>query len=123
MVHKIILDLCDLVLAESLKKEIIATIHHELGNKYDEKQTEMFINDFFNAKYDDVPEEIRTIGISVSFDMGWQKRLTGRLYDSISGHGYLIRCRTKNIIAMGLKKKEMQFMQQSKHKRLTSQST
>ena len=105
MVHKIILDLCDLVLAESLKKEIIATIHHELGNKYDKKQIEIFINYLFNANYEDVPEEIRTIGISVSFDMGWQKRSTGRLYDSISGHGYRIGCRTKNIIAMGLKKR------------------
>ena len=73
------------------------------------------------GNYDNVPKEIRTLDISVSFDMGWKKRLTGRLYESISGHGYLIGCRTKNIIAMGLKK-EMQYMQQSKHGGLTFKS-
>uniref|UniRef100_A0A7S0C7E0 Mutator-like transposase domain-containing protein n=1 Tax=Proboscia inermis TaxID=420281 RepID=A0A7S0C7E0_9STRA len=45
-------------------------------------------------------DEIKTIGIAVSYDMGWQKRSTGRVYDSISGHGYIIGCRTGKILGM-----------------------
>jgi len=31
-----------------------------------------------------------TIGHTVSYDMGWSKRSTGKVYDSLSGHGFLI---------------------------------
>ena len=106
VIHDVILDLCDLILAESLKTELIATIRHELRTKYKLDTINSHIDAYCLGKYDDVPIEIQRIGISVSFDMGWQKRSTGRLYDSISGHGYLIGCRTNNMIAMGVKKKK-----------------
>ena len=32
--------------------------------------------------------------ISVSFDMGWQRKGTGHTYDSNSGHAYFIGCRS-----------------------------
>ena len=38
--------------------------------------------------------------------MGWQKRATGRIYDSLSGHGYFIGCLGKNIVQYGLMKKK-----------------
>ena len=47
-----------------------------------------------------IPDVIKKIGIAVSYDMGWQKMSTGRVYDSISGHGYLIGCRTGKILGM-----------------------
>ena len=47
-----------------------------------------------------VAEEIGTIRVSVSFDMGWQKKGTGHNYDSNSGHAYLIGCRTEKVIGM-----------------------
>ena len=46
------------------------------------------------------------VGIAVSYDMGWQKRVTGRFYDSLSGHGFVIGCRTKCVIGMGVLKKK-----------------
>ena len=36
------------------------------------------------------------------FDMGWQKRATGRVYDSLSSHGYMIGCSTGKVISMGV---------------------
>ena len=56
MVHKIILDLCELVLAESLKEEVIATIRNDLEYKYDNEETETYIDDFLMRNYDDVPK-------------------------------------------------------------------
>ena len=32
------------------------------------------------------------MGIATSYNMGWQKRSTGRLYDILSGHGFVIGC-------------------------------
>ena len=60
------------------------------------------------GNYNKVEKRIRTISISVSYDMGWQKRSTGRIYDSVSRHGFFIGRRTKNVISMGITKKEMQ---------------
>ena len=40
------LDLCELVLADSLKEEVIAIILHNLGNTYDNEEIETYINDF-----------------------------------------------------------------------------
>lgn len=48
---------------------------------------------------------IYQIGITVSYDMGWQKRATGKVYDSLSGHGYFIGCNTDLVVRMGVKKK------------------
>ena len=45
-----------------------------------------------------IPKEIQRNGLPVSFDMGWNKRATGESYDSFSGHGFMIGCRTGNIV-------------------------
>ena len=52
-----------------------------------------------------IDERLLAISISVSYDMGWQKRSTGRIYDSLSGHGFFIGCLTGNVIMMGIMKK------------------
>ena len=38
--------------------------------------------------------------------MGWQKRSTGKVYDSLSGYAYKIGCRTGKIIDMCVKCKK-----------------
>ena len=39
------------------------------------------------------------MSITVSFDMGWNKRSSGNRYDSISGHAFFIGCLSKKIVA------------------------
>lgn len=39
-----------------------------------------------------------TIGLACSIDGGWQKRSSGRTYDSPSGHNLLVDCRTKRVL-------------------------
>jgi len=41
--------------------------------------------------------------ISVSMDMGWQKRSSGRRYDSSSGHAFLVGIKTRKPVSMCLK--------------------
>ena len=37
--------------------------------------------------------------------MGWQKKRSGRQYDSMSGHGYFIGCRTGKVVLCGVLQK------------------
>ena len=37
-------------------------------------------------------------GIAASYDAGWQRRGSGRTYNSLSGHSSLVGCRTGKII-------------------------
>ena len=34
--------------------------------------------------------------------MAWQKRSTGRVYDSVSGHAYMVGCESGKVISMGV---------------------
>ena len=43
-------------------------------------------------------EFVRRVFLTVSFDMGWNKRSTGTRYDSKSGHTLLVGKRTKKVI-------------------------
>ena len=55
-------------------------------------------NDDLQKLNDNLP----SLGLTVSYDMGWQRRSGGRVYDSISGHGFLIGCRSKKVINFGI---------------------
>ena len=39
--------------------------------------------------------------LTVSYDMGWNKRSTVTRYDSVSGHGIILGARTKKLIGYG----------------------
>ena len=71
---------------EALEKEVIETLK-DLGENYKDFE-EIMAN----------CEDIGNIKLTVSFDMGWQKRSSGSRYDSLSGHAFMIGARTKLII-------------------------
>lgn len=45
-------------------------------------------------------ERTDSIGLDVSYDMGWQKKSSGKRYDSLLGHRFLIGLHTNQIIGM-----------------------
>lgn len=49
---------------------------------------------------------LKQIGLTVPYDMGSQKRAAGNIYNSLSGHGFFIGCRTKNVVLFGYMKKK-----------------
>ena len=49
------------------------------------------------------PKKIVTLGLVVSYEMGWQKQSTGHRYDSTSGHGFIIGYRSGRIIGLDVK--------------------
>ena len=50
------------------------------------------------AKIKNIPDAIKKIGLVISYDMGWQKCSTGNIYESLSGHAYIIGVITGKII-------------------------
>lgn len=63
------------------EEEISKTVSKEIFEQYKDNKT----------KPSDIP-------LTCSYDMGWNKRSSGRKYDSISGHGFVIGTQTKKII-------------------------
>ena len=97
-----IIDVCGDIIYAAMKKEIIATIRQkkkvELSNS-DIKKLVQLIND---DKFEEVNKQIGNVPLTISYDMGWNKRSGGRVFDSPSGHGYFIGCLTGNVIKMGV---------------------
>ena len=104
-VNRRIIELCEVVVEEGLKMEIRAEIEAKLKGKYTSVEIEKYIENFINDD-PDIPDDILQIGISVSYDMGWSKRSTGRVYDSLSGHGFMIGCSTGKVVAVAVRAKK-----------------
>jgi len=71
VVDKFICTLCGNIILEALKAKINTTVHEQLKDKFRQNQ----INEFFTLI---IPPGIGNISISVTFDMGWLKKETGR---------------------------------------------
>ena len=54
---------------------------------------------------DNLPIKSYAPCLGVTYDMGWQKRSSGRRYDSNSGHGFIVGTVTRKPVAMALKSK------------------
>ena len=80
----------DLVIEEALQEEIKDTLEHN-NQSYGEWCAQTY-NDKNNNK----------VKLTVTYDMGWQKRSSGRRYDYSSGHAFIFRARSKGIIGMFL---------------------
>ena len=79
-----------------LKEVIVATIYQKLNDIYEETDISGYMRRF-NNRDGDVPLEIITLCITVSYNMGWQKRRKRYKYDIISGHGLIIVHRTRKM--------------------------
>jgi hypothetical protein len=90
-----LVEICSEIILEAREKEIEETI----------KDKQQHSNNS-NLQFDKV-------GITASYDMGWSKRSSGRHFDSMTGHGFLIGGRTKNVIAMGVMKKRCRICMRS----------
>ena len=80
----------DLEIQEDLQDEIKHTLEH--NNQSYGEWCDLSDKDKNNNK----------VKLTVKYDMGWQKRSSGRRYDFSSGHAFIIGARSKGIIRMVL---------------------
>ena len=89
---------------KALDKEVLLQLQSE-GRECD------FIK-WKNGKLDYKPE------LTLSYDMGWQQRSSGRKYDSDSGHGLLIGMHSRKIIGFKIKSKQCRICKVSQKKKI-----
>ena len=58
----------------------------------------------------------KKFGITVSYDMGWQRRSSGNNYASLSGHGFLIGAHTRRVLACVVFSKKCSVCESRKRK-------
>jgi hypothetical protein len=104
-VHERILLRCRKIVRSSLLEEVSSTIEQKYESVWEEDEIHKMKTMVSQDKINDLPTTINSIPISVSYDMGWNKRGGGRVYDSLSGHGFLVGCKTGKIISFGVLKK------------------
>ena len=80
----------DLAIEETLQEEIKDTLEHN-NQSYGEWCAQI-----------EKEKNNNKVKLSVSYDMGWQKRSSWRRYDSSSGHAFIIGASSKGIIRMVL---------------------
>ena len=107
------------------KEALIEEIHRSFSHKYphlNDDDWEMFYNMLMRKQQENVHEDDgnsdssdsvqsqRTsldheqhVELTVATDMGWQKRSSGRRYDSPSGHMFFVGSETNKILEYGLK--------------------
>jgi len=61
--------------------------------------------------------------LTVSYDMGWQQRSSGRKYDSDSGNGLMIGMHSRKIIGFKIKSKQCRICKVAAKKRFQPQNT
>ena len=96
---KAIIKVNEEIIAESLEEETSLTIKEKLAGKYTEDEIDNFVRNKLAGNQTGV-DEVDNLTITVSFDMGWQKKGTGHTYDSNSGHAYYIGVRSGKVIEM-----------------------
>ena len=101
-VEDIIIKVASQFMDDVLIEEISATLKEKNTNKY---STEFLVTEIKNT--------LQAIPISCSYDMGWQKRSTGKVFDSLSGQGYLIGCRSKKVLSFNTMTKSCSICKRS----------
>ena len=80
----------DLAIEEVLQDEIKDTL---------EQKNKSYVNWYARS---DKGKNKNKVKLTVTYDMGWQKRSSGRRYDTSSGHAFIIGGISKGIIGMVL---------------------
>ena len=115
-----IIELVDTIVYDSMVVEISLRIREMMKNIISDIEIEKNIEYFKQGEYSKMHKDLHHIGISVSYDMGWQKRATGRIYDSLSGHGFFVGCLSKNVVQYGLLKKKCSICNRQNNLSLSS---
>ena len=105
-ISKIVREVCDKLIYECFVEEIMVTMKEKYPSYNDEDKLKELKQYLIKKQFNKLPNHLPVIDISISYDMGWQRRSSGRLYDSLSGHAYFIGCRTGKVIMRGVMQKK-----------------
>ena len=91
---------------EALMEEIKQTVEEQLNDKIDSQFIARWLILLKHKEYDKAKQICANLRITTSYDMGWQRRSIGRVYDSLFRHGYMIGCTSGKFVSMGVMNKK-----------------
>ena len=83
---------------QSAIREEIKSISNDSMIKSRDKEIKATIGERMFAKFLEKKLDPKDVRLTVSYDMGWNKRSSGHKYDSISGHGFVLGGINKKIL-------------------------
>ena len=86
--HDVMMKVCNDVVDEALREKMVCTMEDKLKRKIEYEKLDQLIKHIANDDLPSIDESLNSVSLDVTFDMGWQKRAGGRVYDSLSGHGF-----------------------------------
>ena len=113
-IHKL-----DVHLREAAKYFVKGALDDEVMGTYEKELKEQGATDETKKrKIEDAKQNglTETVGLDVAYDMGWQKRSSGKRYDSKSGHAFLIGLTTNKIIGVVVFCKECRICNEARKK-------
>ena len=69
-IHTEIISVTNTIMAKAFEDEVIATIREKLENELESDEIEEVIKKYKAKQFDKLPENVKQIGIAVSYDMG-----------------------------------------------------
>ena len=72
--------------------------------------------EYKKVKQEDWKTSEQPVGLTVSYDMGWSKRSSGRTYDSISGHAFFVGGHSRKIVSCKVTSKQCSTCQAAEGK-------
>ena len=108
--------MCIKVVQDALDEEIMLSRNTNMNDNSTKDIFNTIDNDNGNDQELTTTNRCTAAPIDVAFDMGWQKRAGGRVYDSLSGHGFLIGQKTGKVISFGVLKNTANAKSQTEQK-------
>ena len=84
------------IIRSALLNEFAVTFCETMKDKLTAEELKTNEQLVLQDKINEMNPDLPPTSLTMSYDMGWQRRSGGRLYDSLSDHGFLIGCRTKS---------------------------
>ena len=88
-----------------IKNEIIATLRSKDCSEYNDNDINQMVKNIEHNTLKNLLDGIPLLSLTIFYDMGWQHRACGRVYDSLLEHGYFVGCLTGKVIRVGVLQK------------------
>ena len=98
----------DTTIGKHLRKVAVKSMDEEI-----DEEVRLTVNE--ENKYNEYKNKKLTVALNVSFDMGWSKRSSGNIYNSISGHALKIGVLSDKILTAAVSSKMCITCSKAKH--------
>ena len=114
--------ICDNIIEKAKCNEIIETLREKINKEVNGQNWVKICEAINNKQFQEIFLKYLPVCLAVSYDMDWQKGSTGRVYDSLSGHVFFVKCRSGKVSSRSVLQKNAQYVHHTYHETYLSQN-